>query len=144
MGTKRCLACADLFQSCPQVPSQNYCSRRECQRERRKLWQREKRRTDADYLGTQNECQRRWRDGHADYWRAYRAEHPEYAGANREKQRSRNAMRQRDVIAKMDECTPTFPLASGTYRLSRPSDGGLAKMDEWIVEITVLATTCGR
>jgi len=141
MGTKRCLACAETFQLCPRVPTQSYCSRAECQRERRKLWQREKRQADADYLRNQTECQRRWRDGHADYWRGYRADHPEYAQLNREKQRERNFTRQPPAIAKMDACAPESPLPSGTYVLSRMGESGIAKMDAWIVQITVLTGT---
>jgi hypothetical protein len=41
MGIKRCLACGDPFPLRTQSPDQSYCSAPECQRQRRKLWQRE-------------------------------------------------------------------------------------------------------
>jgi len=141
MGLKRCLACADTFLTSPRVPAQNYCSRPNCQRERRKLWQRDKRRSDKDYRETQLQCQRRWRESHASYWRQYRATHPDYVARNREQQRVRNAMRQQGQIAEMDAISPILPLASGIYRLSSTEQGEFAKMGAWIVRITLLSGT---
>nr|WP_316643106.1 hypothetical protein [uncultured Roseateles sp.] len=141
MGLKRCLACAAPFKPCPQVPAQNYCARPECQKERRKLWQRQKRKADDDYRENQSRCQKRWNDNHRDYWERYRAAHPEYVAANREKQHSRNATRCAVPIAKMDASLPESPLRSGTYRLSTADDAEIAKMDAWIVKITVLSGT---
>lgn len=141
MGLKRCLACADAFQTSPRVPTQNYCSRPECQRERRRLWQREKRRADGDYRANQLQCQRRWRESHTDYWQQYRAEHPDYVARNRRQQQIRNATRQPGLIAKMDAMPPVSPLASGTYHLTQAEQGEIAKMDAWIVRITLLSGT---
>ncbi|ABM94156.1 hypothetical protein [Methylibium petroleiphilum] len=141
MGLKRCLACADAFQTSARVPTQNYCSRPECQRERRKLWQREKRHADGDYRANQLQCQRRWRESHTDYWQQYRAEHPGYVERNRRQQQVRNAMRQPGLIAKMDAIPQVSPLASGTYHLTPAEKGEIAKMDAWIVKITLLSGT---
>ena len=140
MGIKRCLACADAFQVSRRVPMQNYCGRPECQRERRKLWQQQKRRSDNDYQDNQLRCQRRWRASHTDYWRQYRSDHPEYVARNRELQRTRNATRQAGPVAKMDAMPPVSPLTSGTYRLSPTEQGEIAKMDAWIVKITLLSS----
>lgn len=93
MGSKRCLACADLFTASTRVPEQSYCSRPECQRERKRLWQREKRKVDDDYRANQKECQKRWQESHSSYWMSYREQHPEYAARNREMQRTRNQKR---------------------------------------------------
>ena len=139
MGIKRCLACADAFQASPRVPMQNYCGRPACQRERRKLWQQQKRRSDDDYRDNQLQCQRRWRESHADYWRRYRSDHPEYVARNRKLQRTRNTARQPSLIAKMNAMLPVSPLTSGTYRLSPAEQGEIAKMDAWIVKITLLS-----
>jgi hypothetical protein len=139
MSIRRCLACADWFPPSPRIPNQAYCTRPECQRERRRRWQREKRRSDEDYRSNQARCQERWRDSHPDYWQRYRAEHPEYATQNREKQRTRNAGRQ-GTVAKMDASAVLDTLRSGTYLLTRSLDGNFAKMDSWIVKITVLST----
>ncbi len=141
MGLKRCLACADLFEVSPRVPQQNYCGRQECQRERRKLWQKEKRQTDADYQANQLQCQRRWRETHPDYSRQYRTVHPDYVARNRAQQTMRNATRQDAALAKMDAMAPARPLDSGVYRLSSVGGSDVAKMGSWIVRITVLSGT---
>jgi len=141
MGIKRCLACGDPFPLRPQSPDQSYCSAPECQRQRRKLWQREKRQTDDDYRQNQARAQRKWLDSQPDYWQRYRAEHPDYTQRNREQQRARSATQRVGTIAKMDASKPAPALASGTYRLSAIAPKGIAKMDAWIVEITVLTST---
>jgi len=141
MGIKRCLACGDPFPLRAQSPEQSYCSSPDCQRQRKRLWQREKRQTDDDYRENQARAQQKWLNGRLDYWRRYRAEHPEYTERNRERQRERSAARRSESIAKMDASKPASALASGTYRLSTIRPPGVAKMDVWIVEITVLAST---
>jgi hypothetical protein len=141
MGVKRCLACGDPFPLRAQSPEQSYCSASACQRQRRKLWQREKRQTDDDYRQNQARAQKKWLDGQPDYWQRYRANHPEYTKRNRENQRARSAGKRAGLLAKMDAPKPLVALASGTYRLSAIRPPGVAKMDAWIVEITVLTST---
>jgi hypothetical protein len=141
MGLKRCLACADVFETSSRVPLQSYCNRQECQRERRRLWQKEKRLADKDYRANQLQCQRRWREGNGDYWQKYRADHPEYVERNRAQQQGRNAARNQTVIAKMDATSPALPFRSGTYRLTPAQQEEVAKMDAWIVKITFLSGT---
>lgn len=101
----------------------------------------QKRQSDKDYQANQLQCQRRWRESHTEYWYQYRADHPEYVVRNREQQRVRNATRQPSVIAKMDAMPPISPITSGTYRLSSTEKGEFAKMDAWIVKITLLSST---
>lgn len=141
MGIKRCLACGDAFPIRPQSPDQSYCSAPECQKQRRKLWQQEKRQTDADYRQNQARAQRNWLDGQPDYWQRYRENHPEYTERNRENQRARSAARRAVSVAKMDASTPSSALMSGIYRLSALQPSGVAKMNSWIVEITVVKAT---
>lgn len=142
MSTRRCLACGNQFRLLPQVPDQNHCSALACQRERRKLWQRLKRAADPAYRENQARAQKAWLDRHPDYWMQYRDRHPEYVERNREHQAARNAHRREEsVIAKMDACPDPRALPSGTYRLSMIRDGQIAKMDEWIVQIVLLAKT---
>ena len=45
-------------------------------------------------------------------------------------------------IAKMDVSASPIPPLSGRYRLTTMADDGIAKMDAWIVEITVLSSSC--
>ncbi len=141
MGIKRCLACGDPLPLNTRIPDQSYCSRPECQRERRKLWQRERKLLDPTYRDAQVSAQRAWAEGHVDYWRRYREQHPDYVDRNRTQQRVRNAsQRSRPLVAKMDASLPTLPLPSGTYRLELKAAEGVAKMDAFTVEITVLTT----
>jgi hypothetical protein len=67
--------------------------------------------------------------------------HPEYTEGNRARQQERDARRRERVLAKMDVSTRDAAVPSGTYRLDPVAGGGLAKMDAWTVEITVLSTT---
>lgn len=138
MKTKRCLACNQEFQAHPQVSQQAYCSAPGCQRERRRLWQLKKRQTDPDYLENQMRAQQSWCDSHPDYWKDYRARHPEYANKNRIQQRKRNK-NQKEKIAKMDVSGQALSLPSGIYRLNPISDSEIAKMATLIVEIRVIS-----
>jgi len=141
MGIKRCLACGDPFPLRTQSPDQSYFAAAECQRQRCKLWQREKRQTDDDYRQSQARAQRKWLDSQPDYRRRYRAEHPDCTQRNREQQRVRSGAQRVGTIAKMDASKPAPARVSGTYRLSAIAPNGVAKMDAWIVKITVLTST---
>ena|GEM_PF-5663431 len=46
---RKCKACGGHFSPRPQNPDQQFCSKPECQRERKRRWQKHKRATDADY-----------------------------------------------------------------------------------------------
>jgi hypothetical protein len=136
---RRCLACARLLQLIPQVPDQSYCSSEACQRERRKLWQRDKRQDDSAYQANQAKAQRAWSQRNPDYWKQYREAHPEYAERNRQQQQKRNLERRSGNIAKKNVSPAAPPLASGVYRLSAEGDGLIAKMAAWIVKITLIS-----
>ncbi len=142
MGNKLCAACGQSFQPHPQVPNQSYCSAPECQRKRRRQWQRLKLQTDPDYQGNQSSAQRAWLDRNPDYWREYRKSHPEYVERNRSLQQGRNTKTRVGSIAKMDVSNPGIPLPAGIYRLRLVTDAVIAKMDVWTVEITVHACEC--
>jgi hypothetical protein len=146
MSGKRCTACGERFTPCRHVPDQQYCSKPQCQRERRRRWQQEKLRQDSDYRANQAAAQRRWRERNRDYWRKYRQNHPDYTARNREQQRERNRHRGRDAmdpltapIAKMDVCDNKMPVTSGTYRMIPAGRPGIAKMDAYLVKIQVLS-----
>jgi len=146
MAKRRCSACGCLFAPRRNVPQQRYCSKRVCQRARRRRWQRQKLETDADYRANQAAAQRRWRERHPDYWRRYRQSRPEYAERNREQQRERNRRRRvagtgpsPPPIANMDAYRAEKLLRSGTYRLIPVTASGVAKMDAYVVEMHVLS-----
>jgi hypothetical protein len=128
------------------VPHQRYCANSDCQRTRRRRWQREKLQADADYRANQAAAQRRWRERHPDYWRRYRQSHPAYTTANRERQRERNRRRPLAAtgpsppgIVKMDVYDGETPPVSGTYRLIPVPADGVAKMNAYLVKMQVIS-----
>ena len=106
MECRRCAACDQAFRPRAQVPHQRYCALAACQRERRRRWQQSKLHSDADYRANQRQAQRAWADGHGEYWREYRASHPDYTDHNRLEQRRRDRGRRVARLAKMDASTP--------------------------------------
>ncbi len=137
--TQHCACCGKPFAPRPQVPGQAYCSDPDCQRARKRQWQRAKLQSDPDYRDNQRAAQQAWSQRNPDYWRGYRADRPDYAQRNREQQRSRDQARN-DDLAKMDVCD----LPPGLYRITRhpafPRESGAS----WVVEITPVAVTCPR
>lgn len=127
MSTCLCAHCGDAFKRRPQNPNQTYCSRPECQRARKRDWQKAKMQTDLDYRDNQRDAQKRWREKNPDYWKRWRSAHPQYVERNRVNQRQRNGKRLGDDgegtkddasgFAKMDASITAMSLPSGTYRL---------------------------
>jgi hypothetical protein len=141
---KRCQCCKRRFIVHPAVADQQqYCSDPECQKARKRKWQKEKLARDDDYRVNQAEAQRQWRSRNKDYWREYRKRNPGYTEANRIRQRERNRRgRLGGGIAKMDELRGKTVIRSGCYRLVPLGHPGIAKMDALIVEIGVIADGC--
>ncbi|WP_229205607.1 MULTISPECIES: hypothetical protein [unclassified Duganella] len=78
----------------------------------------------------------------ADYWKNYRAEHPDYVERNRKNQRIRSRQElsdQKNEIAKMDASTPGGRVTSGIYRMNLISTFDIAKMGVWMVELRVIS-----
>lgn len=137
-----CKSCGRAFWPRPQVPNQTYCSAPECQRERRRRWQQEKRRIDPDYRDNDARYNKDWAAENPDYWKNYRENHPNYADRNRSQQQIRNQRQQGERIAKVDMSPPISLLPAGRYRLTPVNTDGIAKGDSWIVEITVVSIAC--
>jgi hypothetical protein len=133
---KTCPHCGKRFLPHPAVLNQRYCGSADCQRARKKSWQKEKLKSDPDYRENQAAAQKGWRERNKGYWREYRKNNQTYSQRNRLRQRERN--RQKRMIAKMDELGAKNLIAPGRYRLV-PLYGKIAKMDELIVEIGVVA-----
>jgi hypothetical protein len=136
---RRCAACGKPFRVRPQVPDQSYCSDPACQRERKKLWQRNRRSTDPDYRDNQARAQQAWAARNPDYWRQYRARKSQYTDEEQ--------LHQVDGRQEIPEATllPTsssqgaLSLTSGVYRLSVLRVLSGAKMDaSFIVELVPL------
>jgi len=141
---KTCLCCKRRFIPHPAVQDQRYCSDAECQKARKRRWQKEKLARDSDYRANQASAQEQWRSRNGDYWKKYRKKNPAYTERNRMAQRERNRRRRLGTeIAKMDELKGKPLVVSGRYRLIPFCNPGIAKMDELIVEIGVISEGCG-
>lgn len=140
-----CACCGEPFEPRPQVPGQTYCSQPDCQRARKRLWQRAKLQTDPDYRVNQRAAQQAWSQRNDGYWRGYRDAHPGYESNNREQQRSRDRKNSRERnrtadLAKMEVCE----LPTGLYRITRHPSFPCENGDSWIAEITPVAIACPR
>jgi hypothetical protein len=120
-----CAHCGCLFDPNPRVKNQGYCGNKECQRARKRLWQKAKLANDPDYRANQRDCQKAWREKNPDYWREYRQRNPRSTERNRNRQRER---RGGGSVAKMDASMTDLALESGTYFII-PVSAGVAKMD---------------
>ena len=112
--TRRCACCGKPFAPRPQVPDQAYCSDPDCQRARKRQWQRAKLQSDPDYRINQRAAQQAWSQRNPDYWRNHREAQPDHVPRDREQQRPRDQARN-DDLAKMDVCD----LPPGLYRITR-------------------------
>ena len=142
MFTRSCGACGKLFFPRPQIPNQQFCSDHECQRERRRRTQAERRANNSATRMNDTQYCRDWRIKNPDYWKRYRATHPEYTERNRIQQRQRNKLRKTSDIAN-EAVWPAHPFIGGLYRLSPATRRKIAKEAVWIVEISVLSRSAG-
>jgi endogenous inhibitor of DNA gyrase (YacG/DUF329 family) len=147
MQKRPCAACGKKFAPSAHVAEQRFCQEKRCQRERRRRWQKNKRRVDTDYRDNERRAQRSWAERHPQYWHAWRGEHPEYRERNRLQQRQRDRRRRGTgaqtagpVLVNGDASTLIVPLRSGTYELRSVAEGSgvLANGDVWRVQIAVL------
>ncbi len=147
MEQRRCAGCHKLFHPRPQSPDQKFCSAAECQRERKRRWQKARRAADADYRDNDVQANRQWRSRHPGYWRAYRRKHPQYVITNRHRQHERDRAAQRIVppaaprpdLANEDVSEAFMPLEAGTYRMIPVTGDDLANEYAWMVKIAVLS-----
>ncbi|RUI13566.1 hypothetical protein IPC443_31505 [Pseudomonas aeruginosa] len=120
--TRRCACCGKPFQPRPQVPAQAFCSTPDCQRARKRQWQRARLQSDPDYRINQRAAQQAWSQRNPGYWRNHRAP-------------SVKERRFDSDLAKMDVCD----LPSGLYRIKRHPDFPGENSNSCVVEITLVA-----
>ncbi len=144
---KVCKNCKNQFTPLPNIKKQCYCSKKACQKARKKKWHQEKLKSDQAYRQNQADTQAAWHEKHPNYWKEYRERNPQYTTQNRLKQQERNKKQRKTtdpVIAKMDESNSRKELEnkpiSGTYLLTPLDEQGIAKMDAWKVEINGIAS----
>jgi hypothetical protein len=106
---RQCVCCKTKFRPDRYHPKQKYCSKASCQRKRRTAWQKNKLKTDTTYRENQADAQALWKDKNPNYWKNYRATHPEYVKRNRLKQQLRRNQKKTSQapllqpdVAKMD------------------------------------------
>jgi len=115
MDSVPCLACSTFF--VPRNKIQQFCSNPDCQRVRKKLWQKEKLATDPDYREEQRLAQKKWLQNNPGYWKNYRREHPEQTARNRSLQKIRNMKKRVRTDPEPDK---TVGIAKMDARKSRP------------------------
>lgn len=148
MHQRICGSCHARFTPDHRIANQKYCSRKECQKYRRRQWQRKHLAEDEAYRENQKSAQERWKEKHPEYMREYRANHPQYR--ERERKRRKDAHRrvreavenhkemERSGAVKMDASMMQVPVGSGIYRIQPLRGGDAVKMDECFVQLTVL------
>ena len=147
MKKRPCKHCRRRFAPRPQKPNQEYCSRKPCQRARRKTWHEKRMAEDEAYRQNQLDAQQRWREKNPDYHNRWRESNPDYVKSNREKQRRRNRERRQkervdpsaQAIAKMDVRTPENLTISGRYKLIPVNGQKVVKMDVLIVDLHMIS-----
>lgn len=137
MTIKHCACCSRPFEPCPHVPNQAFCRLRACQRARKRQWQRDKLKSDADYSVNQRAAQRAWTERNPDYWRNYRDISKSREQQNVGRRKSGNGNSPRDKQAKMDVCAFPAGLYQITWHPGRPLEGDRSR----VVEITPVSSS---
>lgn len=97
---KRCHWCQKVFIPNPRLKErQMSCGEPECKGEQKRSSHRQWKVKEKDAY-VQN--QRDWRKNNPDYWREYRASHPEYVVRNREQTRIRKSLRRLGLQKRID------------------------------------------
>jgi hypothetical protein len=139
MTKLRCVHCGARFIPAPQVPNQAYCSKANCQKERRRQWHKSKLQSDPDYRDNQSRAQKAWTDKNPDYWRQRRQDRPDYGNPLPSGQDS-SAAQPRNPSIKMNSLNPPSilrqALQDGVFRLKVLAEPDGVKMDAWIVELS--------
>ena len=139
-----CAYCRRRYLKNPRVKRQSYCGKPDCQRARKRRWQRQKLATDPDYRLNQKDCMLRWRQRHPHYWQHYRRSHKSYTVQNRMLQRIRNLNRlNRPLIAKMDPIKADKSILPGIYYILRKCRQ-IAKVDAIFQKVLILPASCLR
>lgn len=86
---RRCIHCKCNFYSFPHIPKQMYCSKKECQKERRKKWAQYKLHNDQDYRDNKKISQKNWKSKNYCYWKSYKRDHPEYVKQDKDLSKKR-------------------------------------------------------
>lgn len=112
MPTRKCLACGQYFKPCPQTREQRFCSKTECQRERRRRSKEKQRQSELSFEGI----------------------------PARQDSSSRNGLdAQNKNCAARQETINTAQLPPGRYLITRLDGDGIQKGHAWLAEIRILS-----
>lgn len=136
-----CVHCDSSLPPGKRNPKQRYCGRLECQRARKRQWQKEKLQNDPCYKENQKQANKDWQKNNPAYWQGYRSKNKGYAERNRVKSRDRMRIRRQVIravekFAKMDASLVDEQRLSGYYALL-PFGDMFAKMDVKILKVHV-------
>lgn len=119
MTKRKCLACGEYFKPWPQTPDQSYCSKPECQRERRRRAKQKER--SSNPVASTNHSGRSTNSQNC-------------------AKRNRPQQKQRTPHLRLAATTIHYPpLPPGLYLLTRLDGDRIAKGNEWIAEIRILS-----
>jgi hypothetical protein len=136
-----CAHCGRPLPLSTKNPNQKYCGQPECQKARKRLWQKQKMASDPAYRENQRHANNEWLKNNPHYWDQYRQSRPEYTKRNREMSKERMRIRRQVIslvhmFAKMDASIVDTTRLSGYYGLI-PLGEMFAKMDAKIVKINI-------
>jgi hypothetical protein len=135
----RCVHCGAPFIPAPQVPNQAYCSKANCQKERRRQWHKSKLQSDPDYKINQSLAQKAWAGRNPGYWKVHRQGKQDYGNLTALEQEFSDAEPVNPSV-KMDSLNspPNLrkALQDGVFRLKILVEPDGVKMDSWIVELS--------
>lgn len=99
---KRCLYCGEWFQPDPKTAKhQKACGKESCKVKRKRQAQEHWLKANPGYYKNRGIKVRKWAKEYPNYWKHYRAVHPEYTKRNRKMQYARD-QKQRKNLAKQD------------------------------------------
>lgn len=138
--TRRCACCGKPFAPRPQVPDQAYCSSPECQRARKRQWQKDKLRSDPDYQANQRAAQRAWSARNGEYWRGWRQAQQASAARDRVSSAGNDGPLLASPGTAVDPAKMDVSiLPRDLYWISLRPDLPGNNVGSWIVEITPVA-----
>ena len=129
-----CASCGQVFPVRPQSPTQTYCSASECQRDRRRRWNKSKLESDPDYRANQLEAQRAWHARNPDYWKAYR-----------QRRKAETPLSpQRRALATSDASSCGADTAKGLCWMEIRAPGPGGALQTWRIELTLRSPAADR
>ena len=101
MNRKRCANCSERFSPQKHILNQRYCSKKECQKARRRKWEQSRLRNDKDYRTYRKESFKKWRAKNPDYRLRYKQNLADAGKLGKERHRKIKILIEEDVLANL-------------------------------------------